>query len=226
MELGGVSYLLSCQDCGPQKVQKHLLKPQVSEGKLIIPVEDKREIIIEFFKNRSPKIDGDTDNDRVTMTCNGKLIFSNNQAEQKKMSESLDEDDEQNFQLDGATLFIGSREQSDTVKSKYRIQFNRALQLVPRGKTGQPVKGIKPFVTQSSFCKKSELVHAGLHPNSQGGRDFVVWLSLKQNEIKQIDEYLNLDETGKKRQSWANDHIIRIIRMVIAIYMMALGGIL
>ena len=206
MKIGGIPYIISCESDGPQKEQQNFLRLRVSEGELKISTED-GEISLQFFNNRNPEITGDTEKYSIVMRGDdGKLIFTNDQAEQKQMSElvnsgSLDEED-QNFQLDGATLFIGGQKFSDQkiVEPKYCIQFDRTIKLFCADERGEPVEEIEPIVPKHpSPWRRSALVGIGLHPNSQGGKNLEVGLPWKRDEIVQMDEYLNMNKAGKEK---------------------------
>ena len=173
MKLGGASYFLSCQDRGSQGVQKHIFKPQVLEGKLIVPFDEgRREISVQFFKDRIPEVGGNTKDDCIVMIRDGKIVYTNNQAQLKKMSESLDENDnEQKFQLDGAVLFVGDQKMHDNA-----IQES----LLRRLKNGQKAETIlreeKHLKCSVRFDKAIELV-----PTKEGIESFLQEESLPEN---------------------------------------------
>ena len=193
-ELQGRPYIISCNG-----------------GKLITPIEDQEVAIKQFFATV-----GTEKGDAVIIGSDGKLIFANNQAEQNQ-SESLNEGgDEQNLEdycLDGALflevsdaqkkLLMSAKDKQSReailrgMKSKnWFIQFDEAIKLFCADEQGEPV-GIEFLAVKRLTWNKSEVVRAGLE-HGKGKDERAVGLPWQISEIKQLNEYLDMDEPGKK----------------------------
>jgi len=90
MDIKGEPYIVS----EAQKFNQ-LMPTKISGEKICVPVEGQRKISVQFFKDRIPKVTGDTENDCIVMIRDGKIVYTNSQNQLNQMIESLDEEDQE-----------------------------------------------------------------------------------------------------------------------------------